>query len=489
MPQVPNILWICTDQQRWDTLGCYGNPWVHTPNLDRLAAQGVRFDQCICNSTVCMPSRGSFLTGRYPQHTGMTDNGQTIHDKLLPWLLPRRLRDEAGYYAALAGKLHIRQPACLALKRVTDEATFDHGYSQVAWSPMTQPANWPGCAYQQWLREHGRKADARNHPDCSYIQLGVDAEYHQTTWCVRQAINFIQTVADIAPEDAPPWLFSCNLYDPHYPFDPPASMIERYFECLEDLPLPDRSEHDVDQMPKKFRPFTEQVGDMLGLYHPRAMCDRDHRYLRAAYLAMIDLIDQQVGRLLDVLEACGMRENTLIVFMSDHGEMLGDRGLYLKGDFMYEPAVRVPLIISQPGLIEAGRVSNALVELVDLAPTLGDAAGLTPDPDADGQSWWPWLTGEQANPPEKSSQFCQRIGRNGDHAVFMLRTTEYKLVVHQGHENRNEFYHLQSAQGESFNRWEDPAFIDVRQSMLKELLRRGAPASLPEYITDTPAIP
>ena len=180
---------------------------------------------------------------------------------------------------------------------------------------------------------------------------------------IQKAIDFIERHAS----DDRPWLFSVNCFDPHHPFDPPEEFLRRYLDRLDDIPLPNYVPGELEG-----KPLFQQVdhagayGGQFGFYPFREMSPADHRLIRAAYWAMCDLIDVQVGRLLDMLERSGQREDTLIVFMSDHGEMLGDHGFYLKGPFFYEPAVRVPLMISWPGVVREARRTPALVELVDL---------------------------------------------------------------------------------------------------------------------------
>jgi arylsulfatase A-like enzyme len=216
------------------------------------------------------------------------------------------------------------------------------------------------------------------------VQTSTDAEHHQTTWCVQKAITFIEANAIYER----PWLFSVNMFDPHHPFDPPESYLRRYVEQLEKIPLPNHVERELDDKPAFQRIDHRHAYNSEHLYAPDRMSDREHRLVRAAYWAMVDLIDAQVGRLLDALEATGQSSNTIVVFTSDHGELLGDHGLYLKGPFFYEPSIRVPLIVAGPGVRRGARCSS-LVELADLAPTLLEAAGLKRHPGMQSRSLWP----------------------------------------------------------------------------------------------------
>ncbi|MDE2699499.1 MAG: sulfatase-like hydrolase/transferase, partial [Gemmatimonadota bacterium] len=181
MPDKPNILWICTDQQRFDTLGCYGNPYVHTPNLDRLAEQSVLFETAFSQSPVCTPSRSSFLTGRYPRTTRCRQNGQSIPGDEIP---VTKLLHDAGYVCGLSGKLHIsvcNPSACHGTER-----RIDDGYDQFFWSHDPAP-RWPTNDYHQWLHDKGLKRDVQPFPDSRYVQTLPAQQHTQTTYCSQRA--------------------------------------------------------------------------------------------------------------------------------------------------------------------------------------------------------------------------------------------------------------------------------------------------------------
>ena len=208
------------------------------------------------------------------------------------------------------------------------------------------------------------------------------------------------------------------------------------------------------------------------------MSERDHKFIRAAYWAMCDLIDVQVGRMLDALERTGQRENTIVIFMSDHGEMLGDHGIYLKGPHFYEPATRVPLLISWPGVIKPQH-SRALVELVDLAPTLVEAVGMERHAGMQGRSLWPLLTGKAPADRHRDSVYCEHYGtthhapgQKGAYAT-MIRTESHKLNVFHG-KSQGELYDLQSDPNETHNLWRDPASQDVKMELMQRLCDRMA---------------
>lgn len=461
-----NILWICTDQQRYDTLGCYGNPYVRTPSLDRLAEMGTRYTRAYCQSPVCAPSRASFLTGRYPRTCRLRQNGQDFGggEVLLPKLFAGN-----GYMCGLSGKLHIsacNQAACRVMEPRTDD-----GYHYFRWSHhpggIDAENNWPMNDYTMWLTGQGVTYRSEPRADCTYVETGMDEAHHQTTWCVNTAMEFMESARSYGQ----PWLFSVNLFDPHHPFNPPEDYLERYLDMLDDIPLPDYMPGELKDKPVFQTKDHGGAYDTPGNYPYDSMTGKDHRMLRAAYWAMIDLIDVQVGRLLSYLKHSGQLDDTLILFHSDHGENLGDHGMYLKGPYFYENNVRVPLIIAGPG-VRKGE-SQALVELTDLAPTLCDAAGIPVPAGMQGRSLWPQLTGRAPMESHRESVYCEYYNSNINHRdpfafLTMVFDGRYKLVrVHDrdgGQAVLGEFYDLKTDPAETRNRFEDP-------SCCEELLR------------------
>lgn len=446
--QKPNILWICTDQQRYDTISALGNTHISTPNIDRLVAEGVAFIRAYSQSPICTPSRASFLTGRYPNTLHVNRNGDAWFPEH-PGLVTRTLRD-IGYDCGLSGKLHLTA----AQGRVEAFPEDRYGYRVLKWSHHPQPEDYwptPQHDYQQWLTDQGvvweqafnvdMESDAGKTWNVPGVcRPGIAAEYHQTTWCADEAIAFINAQRD------GPWLMSVNPFDPHPAFDPPLSYLQKM---------------DVDAMPMPlFR--DEELQSQLafsGIDHQTEVPVSPHDYqaqrMVAAYYAQILLIDDQVGRMLEALEASGQRENTLIIFTSDHGEMLGDHGLLQKGCRFYEGAVHIPLILSWPGHFQAGLRSTALVELTDIVPTLLDILGLPISRHIQGKSLLPILSGH-ADPSYHHDfvrcEYHDTLDRPYASHANMLRTERYKLVVYHGHEV-GELYDLEQDPDEFHNLW------------------------------------
>jgi len=450
----PNVLWICTDQQRFDTIRAINNPHIRTPNLDRLVSEGTAFTHAFSQSPVCTPSRAAFLTGRYPRTCRGRQNGQAVFpdDELL---VPRLMAD-AGYDCGLAGKLH------LAVCHKHVEPRTNDGYRVFHWSHHPQP-DWAENAYIQWLAAQGKTWDELYHrPPGEHVYPGVPAQYHQTTWCAEKAMEFMREQRN------GPWLMSVNPFDPHHPFDPPAEYMERHDPGK--VPAPRVREGEWAEKPK-----FQQV-DHEGSYGGRgfscaAAAPEKLQEIVAAYYAMIELIDDQVGRLLAALEQTGQRENTIVIFHSDHGEMLGDHGIMMKGPYFYECAVRVPLIVSWPGRFRQGLQSDALVELIDLAPTILEACGL-PIPDRmHARSLVPILTG-QADPAEhRDHVYCEYYNAmpGHDHSAYgtMYRDRHYKICVYHGSaRGEGELYDLENDPNEFQNLWNSPQHQELKMNLV-----------------------
>lgn len=481
MADQPNILWICADQQRFDALGCNGNPFVHTPNIDALCAGGVNMRRMYAQSPVCAPSRASFLTGRYPRTCGVRQNGQDIPptERLLP-----RLFCDAGYRCGLSGKLHLS--ACHPDVCPDMERRIDDGYSFFAWSHHPAAAgrgNWTGNAYTAFLTAQGVAYATPSHPDCRFIRTGMPAAYSQTKWCFDEAMRFIgQQKGD------QPWFFSLNCFDPHHPFDPPAEYLARYLPILDQLPAPDYRPGELASKP------VFQQKDHLGAYDTPGdfayddMTVRDRQYLTAAYYAMCDQIDDNVGRIVRHLKETGRYDNTIILYTADHGESLGDHGIYLKGPYCYENAVHVPCVLHWGNHFARGAQRHALAEMLDLAPTLCEAAGVPMYGGFQGRSFLRLLTNADAPDEHRQSVYAEYYNANINHRdplafLTMVLDGRWKLVKAHAREGApelgGELYDLASDPGEHENLYADARFAAQRARLLALMCDRMAQSADP----------
>ena len=462
----PNVLWYCADQMRGDAIGALGNPHVHTPNLDRLVREGVAFTTAYCQSPICTPSRASFLTGKYPSTIHVNTNGNAYFPPN-ETLVTRRLAD-AGYDCGLVGKLHLAGAAYGREPRVDD------GYRSFQYSHAPRD-NWQlGHDYADWLREQGVEPSEvltvktnlfGDLMEPSPEKDNVPAHLHQTTWCSEKAIEFISE-----PREGP-WLLSVNVYDPHPPYNPPWEYYRRFDP--ESLPGPLFRESDLEHQGTTLAKVDFQS-------RPRRPEEFRGKESQAAYYAMIELVDEQLGRILDVLERTGQREDTVVIFSTDHGEALGDHGLTQKGVRFFDGLTRVPLIWSWPGQFEAGLQSDALVELTDIAPTLLELADLRIPERTQGRSLLPILTGRAS--PGHHRDFVRAESYDSfnlpNHTWgTMYRDRRWKLNLYHGDGNEllaGELYDLERDPHEFTSLWDDPA----HQAIKLELLQKSFDASI-----------
>ncbi len=451
-----NIVWICTEHHRFDTIRALGNEFINTPNLDRLVGQGTAFTHAFAQNTVCTPSRSSFLTGRYPVTTRCRQNGQDIPaDEII---IPRMLRN-AGYECGLAGKLHISAAASGQERRIDD------GYNYYRWSHGCTAKH--GGDWVAWLQKQGKTFDEVYRPNGILLSRTVSArKYHQTTWCFERAREFIDQ------QDADqPWLVSINPFSTHDPFD----ILEEFYRKYDpaSLPLPRMREGELAGKPAcQQERYTEHADAFTLNKTADQMTGDELRVMKAAYYATIEHIDFELGRFMDYLEANGLRENTLIIFNADHGDMLGDHGLLRKGPFMYDPALRVPLILCLPGVVPVGQLVHGLVEQVDIAPTLLELLGMEIPARMQGRSLLPLIRKEIPEHAHRNGVYAEYYNSNRSLAgrpVFatMWRESKCKIVVHHG-EDLGELYDLENDPHEFVNLWDEPEYRDLKLRLMKQ---------------------
>jgi arylsulfatase A-like enzyme len=380
----PNVLLLMTDQQRWDTLGYTGRTPCRTPNLDRLAREGVACDRCLAADPICSPSRAALFTGRYAHATGVGNNLELPLER--PTLL--EVYRNAGYHIGYSGKWHLgRGRGALAI------------------------GDWPGergQGYKQWLREHNIP-DTYPYmtPEFSFPTPGTErtagrissphtapqeglTEWMHDAWVVQRALEQLER-----RPSGRPFFHVCSLIGPH-----PIFVIPEPFYSLYDPADAPEPPNFADPMVDK--PAYQQRSIWHGAAAAHGTDWERWRRSQSVYWGFVTLLDELLGRVLNRLDALGLAEETIVVMVSDHGEMMGSHGLFQKS-CMYEESLRVPCLVRAPGLIPAGRRVDAPVSLVDLAPTL---LALTGHEDAglsllapQGVDRSGWLTGQERVPP------------------------------------------------------------------------------------------
>lgn len=432
----PNLLLVMADQLRWDWLGCEGTPGVHTPNLDALASRGVRFTQCTTNSAVCAPARIALASGQLPTRLQALDNSA-----VLPTTTPtyyQALRDN-GYRVGLVGKLDLDKP--VQYKAAGDRPVlFSYGFThplEVEGKMMggNVPEGVPRGPYGRWLAERGLwkqfNADYTTRVPGIFVSMFGDdpptddlyrdsvlpADAFADTWIGDQAVEWLERIGDDTP-----WHLFVSFAGPHDPFDPPTELADRF----RDAPVP----------PPLLDGFAGKPARARG--HAWDFDADQFLTARRQYTASLDAVDEAVGRILAALDRRGMADDTVVVFTSDHGELLGDHWIFQK-HFPYEPAMRVPLVATGPGV---GRgVSDALVELADLNPTLCELAGVSPHAGIDARSFRACL-----DDPDASHREIATCAESPYHAV---RTATHKYV--RNFADVPELYELTTDPGETHN--------------------------------------
>lgn len=433
----PNMLLIHGDQHRFDCLGAYGNPDIRTPHLDALAEEGMRFENSFCPYPVCTPSRYSLLSGRYVHEHRGSNNHCTLAPDIATF--PRLLRD-AGYKTRSVGKMHFT-PTYL-----------DVGFEEMCLAEQDGPGRWDDDYHRALMREglvdfndlEDQRDEYRTRARQEYgdafgaLPSNLPEAWHTTTW-----------IGDRAAEALEGWTGGGNLLmagfvKPHHPFDPPKLWQDAYDPDKLTL-LPGWTatcfEHDLN-LHRGYFPHEKLTESAL-------------RRIMAYYYATIEQIDAQVGRMVAILKRKGLYDTTMILYTSDHGEYMGFHHMLLKGNHMYDPLAKVPLLIKYPAnaqnIAEGKRrgVSTALVSNLDVGPTLLCRAGIAPADSMHGHDL-------ASDHPDREYAFCE-MGRGGQ---AMARSNRHKLILSQN-EDHALFYDLEKDPLEMKNLVGDPACRDT----------------------------
>lgn len=483
MPR-PNVLIVQTDQQRTDSLSCYGSSFISTPGFDHVAANGTRYNRAYCPSAVCTPSRASLLTGQYPMRHGVWNVG--VNAGTEQRFLSHRL-GEAGYRTCLVGKAHFE--AYLAGPEQSREsvAGYRTGYGdwtgpyygfEEAHLALGHSLYGLSGEYGHWVRERlGADAFERLQPATiadggrefggNAYDWELPTELHNSVWTADRAIDFLATERG----DAPFFLY-VNFQDPHHPHAVPTDYAGRLDPAT--MQLPKFVEGELDDMPPHFRlaregrldgsRFTQRwmmAGQGSGFDY-RGIPETAQQLGRAYYYSLVKLIDDQLVRLWATLEQQGLSENTLVFVTSDHGELLGDHGLWMKGPFHYEPLARIPLLAMGPGIARS-EISDAVVSLVDIAPTILAQAGVVVDPaDFDGRPLSP-------ESDINRTVLCETILDWDGMICRSIIDSRYKLTCYAG-ETFGELFDLEADPGELSNLWDVNSYFPVRLGLLGKLV-------------------
>ena len=480
-----NILFIMCDQLRADYLSCYGHPHLKTPNIDVLAAHGVRFNRAYCQAPLCGPSRASFYTGRYMSSHGVMANADPL--KMGELTLGDYLR-AARMTAVVVGKSE-GSPNLVALERfqIDQSSTEGQQLANNGFLPFElfsgiypDPILPKGLGYNAYLRSHGFDGD---NPWEEWANSAIDSkgkrvsgwqmrnaglparlpeEHSETAFTTRRAIEFLDSVD---PDES--WCMHLSYIKPHWPYLAPAPYHALYHkDHVVPVARDERERHNPHPVYQAF---------MAQDYSQNFSRDEVRDTVIPAYMGLIQQVDDHVGRVLAHLEKKGLRERTWIVFSSDHGDYLGDHWLGEK-DLFHEPSVRIPLIICDPSTCAdgtRGRVVEEFVEAVDVVPTLVEVAGGTvPLERIEGRSLLPFVHQQVAAPSWRDCAISEiDFSDRGPRTLLrlhphecrarMIRTAKWKYVLHEHFPP--QLFDLVNDPHEFIDLGEDPGYRSARQ--------------------------
>ncbi|RMF40436.1 MAG: DUF229 domain-containing protein [Planctomycetota bacterium] len=442
----PNVLFLICDDLNCD-LGCYGHPLVKTPNIDRLASRGVRFNRAYCQYPLCGPSRASFMTGFYPDQTLVRRNAIYIREHVPNvTTLPQAFRGH-DYFAMRIGKIyHYNVPKHIGTGGHDDPYSWNYTINPRGRDKEDEglvfslrPGSYGGTL--SWLAAAGQDTEQTD---------GIAA---------TEAVDILERFS----QRATPFFLAVGLYRPHTPYVAPTKYFEKY--ALDEITVPSIPENYYATLPKPAVQSITRRKEQLNLDPNLA------RQAIQAYYASISFADAQLGRILDALEATGLADNTIVLFTSDHGYHMGEHGHWQKTT-LFENACRVPLIIAGPGVSETGKASDAPVEMVDFYPTLTELAGIAPPPSLSGVSLVPVLHDVAARP--RGSALTQYA------TGYSLRTDRYRYTLWgpEGVDGAELYDHADDPQ-ELRNLAGRSDWADVESQLRTELLERIAEANRP----------
>ncbi|WP_129669318.1 sulfatase [Phytoactinopolyspora endophytica] len=469
---LPNIVLVITDQQRFDTIAALGHSHVQTPHLDRLVREGTAFDRMFVTAPSCAPSRASLFTGLYPHTTGVLRNDDVWHHS---WV--ERLAD-AGYRCVNVGKMHTYPyEGSVGFHERHVVENKDRGH------PTLLPFfldNWDKALHVRGEVKPDRTT-LRDRPDYKE-RLGafvweLPEDLHSDVYVGGLARTWLERY----PVAEQPFFLQVGFPGPHPPYDAVPRHLERYQG--QELPAPVRSERDLDDQPeplKKLRRAHQDTDHDSIVHLDDPTPEQTHRQ-RMHYYANITMIDEQLGLILQTLEDQGVLDNTVVLFTSDHGDMLNDHGHSQKWT-MYEPSVRVPAIVWGPGRIAEGRVVDGLASLFDFGPTILELAGIDrPDwmaaeslmpalrPDVEADSW-----------PGREYVFSEHAGDailTGTALMTMVRSDRWKLVEFID-SAEGQLFDLHNDPTEEHSLWTSPEHARVKATLREEIGRWRAHSQL-----------
>jgi iduronate 2-sulfatase len=439
-----NVLFVAVDDMNND-LGCYGHPLVKSPNIDRLAKMGVRFDRAYCQFPLCSPSRSSLMTGLRPGTTRVFDLRYHFRKGLPDVVTLPQLFMNDGYYAARVGKIyHYGNPGDIGTSGLDDPPSWKH---------VVNPAGRDKTVLENDIMNYTPNRGLGSAMAFLSDLKGKD-EDHTDGKVALEGIKLIEEHKD------KPFFLAIGFYKPHTPYVAPKKYFDLY--PMDKIELPKVAADDVKDVPKPALASTTPW-PYFGVTKDQA------RECKQAYYAAISFVDAQIGKLLDTMDKHKLWDNTVVVFWSDHGYHLGEHGLWMKQS-LFEESARVPLIIVAPGAKGNGQVCARTVEFVDLYPTLADLAGLKPPKDLEGASLRPLLD----DPKKAWDRPAYTQVQRGNFPGYSVRTERWRYTEWDDGAKGAQLYDHDADPHESKNLIDDPKHAKVVAEM-KALVKKNWP--------------
>ena len=453
----PNIIFIITDQQRFDTIRELGFDYMDTPHLDRLVREGTTFTNCHISAPSCAPSRASLFTGYYPHTTGILKNADPWNHGWIESLA------ESGYRCINIGKMHTypyHTPMGFHERYVVEnkDRYMEERYYYDEWDKALHAR---GLVKQQ--RELYRKReDYKDSLGAFLWELDAD----------MQSDNFVGNMAtwwiDTKPKPDQPLFLQIGFPGPHPPYDPTPEEAEKYMS--RDLPLMEVTQEEKDNQPRAFKVLRQHNFDIDhdSVVHKDNPTEEERHKQRAYYLANVTMIDTKVGEILESLDNKGYLDNAIVIFTSDHGDCLTDHGHSQKWT-MYDIITKMPMIVWSPGRFEGNRRIEDLCQQMDIGPAILELAGLEVPETMEAESLLPALEGREWTPREYVfAEHGKDHILDGTDFMTMVRNREWKLV-HFVDEDEGQLFDLVNDPDEVKNLWHSAAHTEQKLAMLEEL--------------------
>ena len=488
-----NVLFIITDQQRADHLGCYGNKILKTPNIDNLAKNGMRFTSAFCANPMCMPNRASIYTGTYPNVHGVRMNGINLPENIPT--LTQSLRKN-GYYTKSIGKIHFQHYSPPRKRKASSLECLNDWIDDIKRVNLTNnfPLPYYGFEdveltvghgdivtghYYSWLEEKAPDyieymRDRLNKwiflMKNLYDKTKLPKEIFSTSYVTERTVSFLQNYANGKYADKP-FFLQCSYPDPHHPASPPDKYRKLY--TPDEVELPDNF-YDIENLKK--HPFIGKYlkeggkGELVSL-----KSEEEVKNFIAHTYGAVTMIDDGVGEILSTLEKSGLSENTIVIYTSDHGDLMGEHGLTTKGPYPFKGILKVPLIWKMPRM-HNGDISDSLVSSIDITNTLVNLLGIKDKNFTKRQQGYN-LSPIFKNPAMKIRDCC--LIEEDEEGGFLsarlrhLMTDKYKLTIYEGLENHGDLFDRENDPNEIHNLWYEKDYEEIRIRLLNKIFHES----------------